>query len=111
MTYTPPQWRAALAIVLVALFALAGGLIFALQQGTLWAAAVSGGMISGTLLAISWALRHVVPRLSAALVGAAAVPVTLLWLVSPGSGVGGIAVAAAVIAVWFRRSTLNSWGS
>ncbi|HEU5262816.1 MAG TPA: hypothetical protein VFU41_15460 [Gemmatimonadales bacterium] len=78
MTHTPQQWQVALA--LVALFAVAGVLIFALQQGTLWAAAVSGGVISRILLAISWALRPVVPRLSAALVGAAAVPATLLWL-------------------------------
>jgi hypothetical protein len=91
----------AVPIVFVALLALAATMIFALLHGTQWAAALSGGAIAGMLFAISWAMRHFLPRLSAAFVGGAGVPVALLWLVTPGSGLGGLAVAAAVFASWF----------
>lgn len=101
MRYTPRQWRVAFPSVFVALLALAGAMIVASLNGTLWVAALSGGAIAGVLVAISWAMRHFVPRLSAAFLGGAAVPATLLWLMSPGSGVGGLAVAGAVFAAWF----------
>jgi hypothetical protein len=99
MRYVPRQWRVAFPIVLVALIALAVVMIVALLQGALWAAAVSGGAIAGILLAISLAMRHFVPGLSAAFLGGAAVPATLLWLMSPGSGIGGLGVAAVVLGV------------
>ena len=99
--YTPPQWRVAFPITCIVLIALAGGLILALQHGTLWAAAVCGGVITGVLVAISWALRHFAPKVSLAFVGAAAVPAIPLWLMSPGAGVAGLAVAAAVFGTWF----------
>ena len=90
--YTPPQWRVAFPITFIVLIALAGVLILALQQGTLWAAAVCSGVITGVLVAISWALRHFAPKMSLAFLGAAAAPAIPLWLMSPGAGVAGIAV-------------------
>lgn len=101
MTYTPWQWRVAFPIVCVVLLALAAAMILALLHGALWASVICGGAITGVLLAIAWAMRHFVPRLSATFVGGAAVPATLLWLMSSGSGIGGLAVAAAVFAAWF----------
>lgn len=98
--YTPPQWRVAFPITFIALIALAGTLILALQQGTLWAAAICSGVITGVLVAISWALRHFAPKVSVAFVGTAAVPAIPLWLMSPGTGVAGIAVGATVFGTW-----------
>ena len=89
--YTPPQWRVAFPITSIARIALAGMLIRALQRGTLGAAAISSGVIGGVLVAISWALRHFAPTLSLARVGTAAVPAIPRWLMSPGTGVAGIA--------------------
>jgi len=99
--YTPPQWRVAFPITFIVLIALAGMLILALQQGTLWAAAICSGVITGVLVAISWALRHFAPKMSVAFLGAAAAPAIPLWLMSPGAGVVGIAVGGAVFGTWF----------
>ena len=99
--YTPPQWRVAFPITFIALIALAGVLMFALQHGTLWVAAVCSGAITGVLVAISWALRHFVPKMSVALVGAAAASAIPLWLMSPELGIADIAVATAFYGTWF----------
>ncbi|HUL04142.1 MAG TPA: hypothetical protein VLV16_13055 [Gemmatimonadales bacterium] len=101
MRYTPRQWRVAFPIVSVVLLALAAALILALQQGRLWAAALAAGGIAGLLVSIAWALRHFAPNISAAVVGAGAVPAALLCLMSPGAALGATGVAAAVFAVWF----------
>jgi len=100
MTYVPRQWRVAFPIVFVILIVLAAVLVLALQHGTLWPAAAAGGAIAGLLLATSWALRHFAPSLSWLFVGAASVPAAFVWLMSPGAGLGGIAVAAAVFSLW-----------
>lgn len=105
MRYVSRQWRVALPIALVALVVLAGVMILALLDGSLWAAALSGGAIAGMLLAISWAMRHSFPRLSAAFLGGAPVPAALLWLMSPSSGLGAVAVAGAVLAAWLLLYT------
>jgi len=101
MMYTPRQWRVAFPIVFVALLALVGALILALQRGSLGAGALAGGAIGGVLVAIAWALRHFAPNTSAALVGAAAVPLAVLSLMTLEAGMGAAAVAAGVFAVWF----------
>jgi hypothetical protein len=75
--------------------------MLAVQQGTPWAAAICSGVITGVLVAISWALRHFAPKMSLGFVGAAALPVIPLWLMSPGAGVAGLAVGAAVFGTWF----------
>ncbi len=99
--YTPPQWRVAFPITFIAIIALAGMLILALQQGTLWAATICSGVITGVLVAISWTLRHFAPKVSVAFLGTAAAPAIPLWLTSPGTGLAGIAVGGAVFGTWF----------
>ena len=73
----------------------------ALQQRTLWAAAICSGVITGVLVAISWALKHFAPKVSLAFLAAAAAPAIPLWLMSPGAGLAGIAVGGAVFGAWF----------
>lgn len=109
MTYTPPQWRVGYVVGPVLLLTLAAGLFLALQQGTLWVAALAGGAIAGLFISVAWALRHFVPNASAALVGAAIVPLALLWLVTPGAGFGGVGAAAGVFAIWFGIDTASSY--
>ncbi len=101
MMYIPRQWRTAFPITLVACIGLGVALVLALQRGQLSVAVVCGGAITGLLSAIAWTLRHFAPRGSAALVGPAAVPAILLWLMSPSAGVASVGVAAGLFATWF----------
>jgi hypothetical protein len=99
--YTPPQWRVAFPATFAVLVALAAGLMFALQrQHEVWAG-LCGGATAGVLVSISWAVRHFAPKLSAAVVGAAAVPALLPWLLSAGAGAVDIAVAAVLFGTWY----------
>ena len=110
MTYRPPQWRIGYVVAAPLLLILAATLFLALQGGTLWVAALAGGAIAGFLIAVAWALRHFAPNAAAALVGAAVVPLGLLSLVTPGTGIGGLGAAGVVLAILVgitRRAALR----
>jgi len=82
--------------VIAAALLLAIVLVTALQQGALWVGAVCAGGIAGLVLRVATRARIRHPWLSAALVGGAAVPVLLLWLMSGAAGLGTVAAASAV---------------
>lgn len=97
----------ALVTAIVPALASAALLMLALQRGELGPAMLIGGVLSGSLAALAWAVRRRLPQLGAILWGCAAVPAALLVVISPGAGAGTLTIAAALLAVWSWRPAFS----
>lgn len=100
MTSATRRLGPALATAVIPLLTLTTALMLALQGGGLPAASLTGGALAGSLAALAWAAHRDWPRLSSVAFGAAAVPLALLVVTSPGAGVAALAIALGVVLVW-----------
>ncbi|MBZ5557995.1 MAG: hypothetical protein LAO77_12040 [Acidobacteriia bacterium] len=99
--YTPSSWRVASLGVTAAIMAFADAFLAAWWIGSVWAMAVTAGVILGLIVSIAWTLRHYVGAVSIALLLAAAAMTVMLARTSPRASVFSLLMTLAVFGIWF----------
>ena len=98
-------------IVFTVIIGLADAWLVSWWIGSVWAAALTGGVIAGIMLATGWAIRLVAVSVSITLVIASVAVAFVLLRHSPTAGAIGVVVALGVFGagagayrVWLRRA-------